>query len=148
VVSEVRRDQWAKAAKSCGDAVGVVNLVLLIFGEPTTLTLGLAVVLAPLTLALALKVTAFLACSCVSIALGNRQERTELLVCAIAAVQPPGAGERYREAMLAEIRFAPACQVRALANNLLITGPRTILAAWARLPSLLWKRLPRKRRAQ
>jgi hypothetical protein len=112
---------------------------MLIFGEPTALMLGLAVVLAPLTLALALKSTAFLACNSVSLALGNRLERAELLICAIGAVQPPSAGERYRETMLAEIRVVPADQVPAIANNLLQSAPRTILAAWARIPRLTWK---------
>jgi hypothetical protein len=135
----MRRDQWTRTAKSCGHVVGVVNLVLLIFGGSTPLTLGLAVMLAPLTLALGLKLTAVLACNCIGLALGNCHERAELVVCGISAVQPPSAGEMYREAMLAEIRFAPAEQVRAITNNLLITAPRTILAAWTRL---LW--LPRK----
>jgi hypothetical protein len=130
----MRADQWAQAAKTGGHIVGVGNLILLIFGEPTTLMLGLALVLAPLTLTSALKLTAFLACSSVSFALGDRRERAELLVCAIGAVQPPSAGEQYRETMLAEIRFAPSGQVHAIARNLLITALRTILAAWLRIP--------------
>ncbi len=133
----MRPDQWAKGAKTGGHVVGVGNLILLIFGEPTTLTLGLALVLAPLTLTFALKLTAFLACSFVSFALGDRQERAELLVCAIGAVQPPSSGEQYQEAMLAEIRFAPPDQVHAIARNLFVTALRTILAAWLRIPRRL-----------
>lgn len=139
----MRPDQWAKTAKNGGHIVGVGNLLLLIFGEPTTLTLGLALVLSPLTLTFALKLTAFLACSSVSFALGDRRERAELLVCAIGAVQPPSAGERYRETMLAEIRFAPSEQVHAIARDLFITALRTILAAWLRIP-----RRPRRRAAR
>lgn len=135
----MRPDQWAKTAKNGGRIIGVGNIILLIFGEPTTLTLGLAVVLAPLTLAFALKLTAFLACSFVSFALGDRRERAELLVCVIGAVQPSSAGEQYREAMLAEIRFAPSGQVQAITGNLLMTALRIILAAWVRIP-----RRPRK----
>jgi hypothetical protein len=135
----VSRKEWRKVARSFGDVVAVANLILLIFAKPTALTLSLVVVLAPLTLALALKLTAVLACHCVSLALGNRRERAEFLVCAIGAVQPPTAGERYREAMLAEIRFAPSNQIRPIANNLLLTALRTILAAWVRIP-----RLPRR----
>lgn len=120
--------------------MGVGNLILLIVGEPTAVTLGLAVVFAPFTLATALRLTAFLACSVVSLALGDRQERAEVLVCAISAVQPPNAGEQYREAMLAEIRAAEPEQVGAIRTNLMATAPRTILAAWGRLPRPLWVR--------
>ena len=123
-----------KVAKICGYAVGVGNLILLVLGGLTIWTLGLAVVLAPFTLALALKVTAFLACNLVSLALGDCRERTELLVCAVGALQPPRAGEKYREAMLAEVSVAPSYQVRAIRTNLVTTAPRTILAAWAPLP--------------
>ncbi|PZS27976.1 MAG: hypothetical protein DLM61_15640, partial [Pseudonocardiales bacterium] len=59
------RGRWMKVAKICGYAVGVGNLILLVLGGLTILTLGLAVVLAPFTLALALKLTAFLACNSV-----------------------------------------------------------------------------------
>lgn len=140
----MRRNQWTRTAKSCGNVMGVVNLVLLIFGEPTPLTLGLAVVLAPLTLAVGLKLTAALACNCVGLALGNCHERVELVVSGIAAVQPSSAGEMYREAMLAEIRAAETDQIRAIANNLVVTAPRTVLAAWIRIPRLPWKRGARR----
>lgn len=126
--------RWMKVAKICGYAVGVGNLILLVLGGLTIWTLGLAVVLAPFTLALALKVTAFLACNLVSLALGDCRERTELLVCAVGALQPPRASEKYREAMLAEVSAAPSYQVRAIRTNLVTTAPRTILAAWAPLP--------------
>jgi hypothetical protein len=132
------RGRWLKVAKICGYAVGVGNLILLVLGGPTILTLGVAVVLAPFTLALALKLTAFLACNLVSLALGDCRERTELLVCAVGGLQPPRAGETYREAMLAEVNAAPSPQVRAIRTNLLTTAPRTILAAWAQLPRPLW----------
>jgi hypothetical protein len=139
----VRRDRRAKVAKSCGHVLGAGNLILLIFGEPTTATLGVTVVLAPFTLAMALKLTVFLACSCVSLALGDRQERAELLVCALSTVQPANDGEKYQEAMLAEIRTAPPDQVRAIATNLITAAPRTILGAWGRIPKpLLWERAP------
>lgn len=132
------------ATKICAYAVGVGNLMMLVLGEPTTLTLSLAVALTPFTLAMALKLTAFLACNFVSFALGDRRDRAELLVCAIGAVQPSSAGEDYREAMLAEIRFAPSDQVRAIATNLLITALKTILAAWVRIPRRPWKRAARR----
>ncbi len=132
------RGRWVQAAKAGGYALGVGNLVLLVLGGPTILTLALAVVLAPFTLALALKLTAFLACSVVSLALGDCRERTELLVCAVGALQPPRAGERYREAILAEVSAAPPHQVRAISTNLAQTAPRTILAAWVHLPRPLW----------
>jgi hypothetical protein len=128
------RGRWLKVAKICGYAVGVGNLILLVLGGPSILPLGLVVVLAPFTLALALKLTAFLACNLVSLALGDCRERTELLVCAVGGLQPPRAGETYREAMLAEVSDAPPHQVRAIRNNLVTTAPRTILAAWAQLP--------------
>lgn len=134
------RSRRAQIAHSCGHIVGVGNLILLVAGGPTTVTLGVVVVLAPFTLATVLRLTAFLACSLVSLALGDRLERTEVLVCAIGAAQPPSAGEQYREAMLAEIRVAEPDQVRAIRTNLMATAPRTILAAWGRLPKLLWMR--------
>lgn len=136
----MRRDRRAKVAKICGYALGVGNPILLVLGEPTTLTLGLAVVLAPFTLALVLQLTAFLACTVVSLALGDRRERAELLVCAVSGLQPPSAGEKYREAMLAEIGAAPPHQVRAIRINLMHTAAATILAAWAHVPRRLWKR--------
>jgi hypothetical protein len=127
------RGRRAEVAKICAHAVGVGNLIMLIFGEPTTLTLSLAVVLAPFMLASALKLTAFVACSMVSLALGDGRERAELLVCAIGGVQPPSEGEKYQEAMLAEIRAAPSHQVRAIGANLMKTAPRTLLRAWVHL---------------
>ncbi|HZA17174.1 MAG TPA: hypothetical protein VE645_09850 [Pseudonocardiaceae bacterium] len=136
----MRRGWRAEAAKTGGYALGVGNLALLVAAEPTTVTLSLAVVLAPFTLALALKLTAFLACSLVSLALGDPRERAELLVCAVGALQPPSAGERYREAMLAEISAAPSNQVGAIRVDLMKTAARTILAAWARFSRRLWKR--------
>ncbi len=126
--------RWVNVVKICGYAVGIGNLVLLVFGGATIWTQGLAVVLAPFTLALALKVTAFLACNLISLALGDCRERAELLVCAVAGLQPPRAGEKYREAMLAEVSAAPSHQVRAIRTNLVATAPRTILVAWAPLP--------------
>ncbi|MGH3784924.1 MAG: hypothetical protein ACRDRO_31015 [Pseudonocardiaceae bacterium] len=123
-----------KVAKICGYAVGVANLILLVLGGATLLSLGLAVVLAPFTLALALRLTAFLACNLVSLALGDCRERAELLVCAVGALQPPRAGEKYREAMLAEVSAAPFRQVRAIRTNLATTAPRTILASWVNPP--------------
>jgi len=133
-------DRRAGVAKACAHTVGVGNLILLILGEPTTLTLSLAVVLAPFTLAMALKLTTFVACSMVSLALGDRQERAELLVCAIGGVQPPSEGEKYREAMLAEIRAAPSHQVRTIGANLMKTAPRTVWGAWVRTPRPLRER--------
>jgi hypothetical protein len=133
--SGMRCGRWAKVG---GYALGVGNFVLLVaFDGPTILTLGLAIVLAPFTLALALELTAFLACSFVSLALGDRRERAELLVCAVGGLQPPSAGEKYREAMLAELSAAPAYQVRALLTDLVKTAPSTILAAWVHLPRFL-----------
>jgi hypothetical protein len=141
----MERDRRAKVAKSCSRILGVSNLILLVFGGPTTVALGVMIVLVPFTLALALELTAFLACSFVSLALGDRRERAELLVCAIGAVQPSSAGDKYREAMLAEIRDDLADEIiRAVAANLLITAPRTILAAWVRIPRPLWKRAARR----
>ena len=40
------RGRWLKVAKICGYAVGLGNLILLVLGGPTILTLGVAVVLA------------------------------------------------------------------------------------------------------
>ncbi|MGH3688298.1 MAG: hypothetical protein ACRDRU_24950 [Pseudonocardiaceae bacterium] len=128
-----------RVTKSCY-VLGVVNLILLLLGKLPMLTIGLAPVLVPCTLFMALKLTTFLACNMISFALGHRDERAELLVGAISALQPPSAGEDYQEAMLAEIRAAPADQVRAIATNLLVTAPGTILAAWARIPRTRWKR--------
>ncbi len=139
------RGRETRKAKTCVHAVGVGNLMLLIFGDPSTLALGLVVVLAPFTLASALQLTAFLACSSVSVALGDRRERVELLVCAIGALQPPSEGEDYREAMLAEIRAAPFPLVRAIGINLVQTAPRTILAAWARFLRRLRRRVESRR---
>ena len=59
-------------------------------------------------------------------------------MCAVGGLQPPRAGETYREAMLAEISAAPSHQVRAIRSNLVTTAPRTILAAWTQLPRPLW----------
>lgn len=133
------RGRRVEVAKVCAHAVGVGNFILLVFSEPATLSLSLAVVLAPFTLASALMLTTFLACCMVSLALGDYQERVELLVCAIGGVQPPSAGEKYREAILAEIRAAPAHQMRAIGINLMKTAPRIILGAWVHLPRPLRK---------
>jgi hypothetical protein len=54
----MRCGRWAKVTKFCLYALGLGNLVLLVLGEPTILPLVLAVVLAPLSLALALKLMA------------------------------------------------------------------------------------------
>ncbi|MGH3787984.1 MAG: hypothetical protein ACRDRG_15855 [Pseudonocardiaceae bacterium] len=134
------RRGWRAVAKACGYALGVGNVALLVLAEPTTLILGLAVVLAPFTLALALKLTAFLACSFISLAVGDTRERAELLVCGVGAVQPPGLGEKYREAMLAEISAASPDQVHAIRTDLMKTAASTILAAWAQFSRRLWKR--------
>lgn len=133
------RGHRVEVAKICAHVVGVGNFILLVLGEPATLSLGLAVVLAPFTLASALMLTTFLACGMVSLALGDHQERVELLVCAIGGVQPPSAGEKYREAILAEIRAAPPHQMRAIGINLMKTAPRTILEAWVHFPRPLRK---------
>lgn len=130
----------AELAKTCGYALGVGNVALLIFAEPTTVTLGLAVVLAPFTLAFALQLTVFVACNFVSLALGDPRERAELLICAAGGLMPPSAGERYREAMLAEISAALPDQVGAIRANLMRTAARTVLAAWAQFSRRLWKR--------
>jgi hypothetical protein len=42
--------------------------------------------------------------------------------------------------MLAEIRAAPSDRVRAISANLMTAAPRTILAAWVRIPRPLWER--------
>lgn len=144
----MRRDRLAKVAKIAGYVLGVGDLFLLGLGEPTAVTLGLVVVLAPFTLATALKLTAFLACSMVSFALGDHRERAELLVCAIGCVQPPSQGEKYQEAMLAEIRAAPAPQLPAIRANLVTTAPRVIAGAWIRLPKTLPPRWKRAHKAQ
>lgn len=141
----MQRSWRARAAKICVHAVGVGNFMLLAFGDPSTLALGLVVVLAPFTLASALQLTTFLACGSVSVALGDRRERVELLVCAIGGLQPPGAGEEYREAMLAEIRAGPSHLVRAIGINLSQTAPRTILAAWIHFLTRLRRRAKSQR---
>lgn len=136
----MRRGWRAELAKTCSYALGVGNLALLVLAEPTPVTLGLAVVLAPFTLALSLKLTALLACSFVSLALGDPRERAELLVCAVGGLQPPSAGDKYQEAMLAEISVAPSDQLRAIRINLIKTAPRTVLGAWAQFSRRLWRR--------
>jgi hypothetical protein len=136
----VRRDRRAKVAKSCGHILGVGNLIVLVFVESAAPTLILVVALTPFTLAMVLRLIAFLACGVLSLALSNSRDRAELLACAIGAVQPPSAGEKYREAMLAEIRAAPFDRVQAIAANLMTAAPRTILAAWIRIPRPLWER--------
>jgi hypothetical protein len=140
------RSWRAELVKACCYTLGVGNLALLVFAAPTTVTLGLAVALAPFTLALSLQLTAFLACSFVSLALGNPRERAELLVCVVGGLQPPSAGDKYREAMLAEISVAPTDQVRSIRINLMHTAPRTVLVAWAQFSRRLWRRA-RPRRA-
>ncbi len=126
------RGQRGRAAKRiCCHALGVGNVMLLVFGDSTT-TLSLAVVLAPFTIASALILAALLACWVLCFALGDSRERAELLVGVIGGLQPSSEGEKYREAMLAEIRAAPSRLVQAIGINLVQTAPRTILAAWAR----------------
>ncbi|MGH3854062.1 MAG: hypothetical protein ACRDR6_11305 [Pseudonocardiaceae bacterium] len=127
------RGRWAHAAKICAYAVGGGNLILLVLGGPTMLTLSLAVALTPVTLAMTLQLTAFLACGVLSLAVSGRRDRAELLACAIGAAQPPRAGEKYREAMIAEIRAAKPREARMIGTNLMTTAPRTILAAWVQL---------------
>ncbi|MGH3565426.1 MAG: hypothetical protein ACRDRH_05235 [Pseudonocardia sp.] len=139
------RGRETRKVKTCVHAAGVGNLMLLIFGDPSTLALGLVVVLAPFTLASALQLTAFLACSSVSVALGDRRERVELLVCAIGVLQPPSEGEKYQESMLAEIRAASSPEVLAIGVNLIQTAPRTILAAWVRFLRHLRRRVESQR---
>ena len=136
------RGQRGRAAKrTCFHALGLGNVMLLVFGDLTTApVLGLAVVLAPFTIASALSLAALLACGVLYFALGDRRERAELLVGVIGGLQPPSEGEKYREAMLAEIRAAPFHLVRAIGTNLVQTAPRTILAAWTHFPRSLRKR--------
>ena len=136
------RGQRGRAAKRiCFHALGVGNVMLLVFGDPTTApVLGLTVVLAPFTIASALTLAALLACGALYFTLGERRERAELLVGVIGGLQPPSKGEKYREAMLAEIRAVPAHLVQAIGINLVQTAPRTILAAWVH-----FMRGPRKR---
>ena len=136
------RGQRGRAAKrTCFHALGLGNVMLLVFGDPTTApVLGLAVVLAPFTIASALSLAALLACGVLYFALGDRRERAELLVSVIGGLQPPSKGEKYQEAMLAEIGAAPAHLVRAIGVNLVQTAPRTILAAWVHFPRSLRKR--------
>ncbi len=128
------RGRWATVATICGDSLGVANLILLAHPASAKVTLGLAVVLAPFTLALALRPTAFLACHVVSLVLSSRRDRVELLICAIGGLQPPLKGEKYREAILAELRAAPSHQVAAIRTDLMKNAPRTIVAAWAHVP--------------
>lgn len=142
---EVRRwlGRRMKGAKTCAYAMGLANLILLIFGEPTTLVLLLAVALAPFTLAMALTLTAFLAGSMLSFAMGDRLERAELLACAISTLQPPSEGEEYREAMLAQIRDAGKSDQAwgiEYTLDLLKNAPRTIFDAWARILKPFWGR--------
>lgn len=133
------RSRRIRIAKGCGHILGLANVILLVLGASTTLTLSLAVVLAPFTLAVALKFTTFLACNMTSLAVGDSRERAELLICAIGAVQPPTAGENYQEAMVAEIRAARSHQIRTIASNLMVTAPRTIIGSWIRVPGPLRK---------
>ena len=125
--------RWVHAAMICAYVVGGANLILLILGGPPVLTLSLAVMLTPVTLAMALRLTAFLACGVLSVALGDCRDRVELLACVIGAVQPPSAGEQYREAMIAVIRDPTLPDPRRLGINLVATAPRTILGQWVRL---------------
>ncbi len=88
------------------------------------MSLGMTIVLAPFTLAMALRVTAFLACGVLSLALSDCRDRAELVACAIGAVQPPGEGEQNREAMIAEIRDDLADErISAIVADLLINAP-------------------------
>ncbi|MGH3824723.1 MAG: hypothetical protein ACRDRA_18100 [Pseudonocardiaceae bacterium] len=130
----------AEIAKVIICAAGVSNVIILTLGAPTALTLSVAVLLAPFTLATALQLTVFVACSVLSYALSDNRDRAELLVHALAVLLPRSAGENYLEAMSAEIRTAPSHQVRPIALNLISTAPRTILDAWVRLPRPLWRR--------
>lgn len=136
----MRRGWWVEVAKACAYSLGVANIALLIVAESTTLTLVLALLLGPFTLALALKLTAVLACGFVSLAIGDPRERAELLVSVVAGAQPPSAGEQYREAMQAEISVAPTDLVATIRINLMKTATHTILAAWAQCFRRLWKR--------
>lgn len=136
----MRCGRWTKIIKVGSYALGAANLVLLILIQPTVLSFVLTVVLAPFTLALALKLTALLACHAVSFALGDRRERAELLVCAVGGLQPPAAGEKYREAMLAEISAAPPDLVPAIRTDLVKAAVRVVLAAWAQFGRQVWKR--------
>jgi hypothetical protein len=136
----MRRGRWTKVAKIGSYTLGVANLALLIFVQPTVLSFIFAVVLAPFTLALALKLTALLSCHAVSFVLGDRRERAELLVCAVGGLQPPAAGKKYREAMLAEISAAPPDLVPAIRTDLVKTAVRVVVAAWAQFGRRLWKR--------
>lgn len=130
-----------RAAIICGHTLGMANLMLLTFGDPTTLAVSLAaVVLAPFTLGSVLSLTALFACASIGFTLADRRERTELLVCVIGGLQPPIEGEKYREAMLAEIRAAPSHLVQAIRMNLIQTAPRIILGAWVHFPTGLRKR--------
>lgn len=121
-------------------AAGLANLIILTFGAPTALTLSVAVLLAPFMLATALQLTVLVACSVLSYALSDGRDRAELLVRMISAMLPRSADEKYREAMIADIRVARSHQIRPIALNLIATAPRTILDAWVRLPRPLWRR--------
>lgn len=140
------RGRRVKAAQSCAYAVGVGNLIMLVLAKPTALTLSLAVVLALFTFAMALRLTASLALGVLSLVLSDRRGRAELLVCAIGALQPPSAGEEYRETMIADIRDDEMTDeiLRTIPANLLKNAPRTIVAAWIRIPRPLWKRVTRR----
>ncbi len=127
-------------AKICICAAGVGNVLLLACGASTALTLSVAVLLAPFTLAAALQLTVFVACSVLSYALSDGRDRAELLVSVISALLPRSAGDGYQESMIAEIRTARSDQVRQIALNLIATAPTTIFDAWVRLPRPLWKR--------
>ncbi len=133
----MNRERRARVIRICAHVVGVANLLLLLFADPTTVVLGLSALLAPFTLAMGLQLTAFLACGAVSFALGGHRERAELLVCVISRMQRTGMGERYQESMLAEIHAAPIQLLRAIRTNLVITAPRIILASWTHLPRSL-----------
>ncbi|MGH3995996.1 MAG: hypothetical protein ACRDTJ_00855, partial [Pseudonocardiaceae bacterium] len=124
------RGRWVDVVKICCYTLGVGNLIFLVFAEPTTLTLSLSVMLAPFTLAMALKLMAFLARSTVGFALGDRRERVEMLISAIGGLQPPGAGEKYRDIMIAEIHDVPYGALRVIKTDLVKTAPRTVLNAW------------------
>ena len=135
-----RRAEVTKKTKKFAYAMGVANLIILIFGASTALTLSVAIVLAPFLLATGLQLTASIACGALSYALSDRRDRAELLARVIATMLPWRAGEQYQEAMIAEIRAAPPHLVRPIALNLVATAPRTILEVWVLLPMPLGKR--------
>ncbi|MBV9140794.1 MAG: hypothetical protein JO115_07740 [Pseudonocardiales bacterium] len=125
----------AKAAKICAYAVGVGMLIMLVLATPTALTLSLAVLLVPFTLAMSLRLTASLACDVLSLMLGDCRDRAELVASAIGAIQPPSEGEQYQETMVNTIRDPDASPelVRKMCIDLLKTAPSTILEAWMRV---------------